>query len=155
MPLNQWSPRAQKAVESAAQRDVPYQIERETMTEQAEATYTEAPASVSIKTFSPSGFDVVVTLRDSNSVELMKRMMTALVWLNDKGFKPTRGNHAPAAVAASKPHSPGGTASGAQGNEADPSWCAIHQEYMQRREKDGDVWYSHKDGENWCTGKTK
>lgn len=36
----------------------------------------------------------------------------------------------------------------------DPSWCPIHQVRMKRREKDGNVWYSHRlaDG-TWCNYK--
>jgi hypothetical protein len=31
-------------------------------------------------------------------------------------------------------------------------WCSIHNVEMERREKDGAVWYSHRDGDGWCKG---
>ncbi|MEE9145792.1 MAG: hypothetical protein V3U27_00140 [Candidatus Tectomicrobia bacterium] len=39
----------------------------------------------------------------------------------------------------------------------DPGWCSIHQTEMRRHEKNGDVWYSHKDAETdrWCKGPKK
>lgn len=35
----------------------------------------------------------------------------------------------------------------------DPGWCPIHECEMKRREKDGQVWYSHKTKDGWCNGK--
>ena len=39
---------------------------------------------------------------------------------------------------------------------ADPAWCPVHNCQMTRKEKNGDVWYSHKapDG-SWCRGGEK
>jgi hypothetical protein len=31
-------------------------------------------------------------------------------------------------------------------------WCSIHNVEMERREKGGAVWYSHRDGDGWCKG---
>lgn len=42
-----------------------------------------------------------------------------------------------------------------QGDPNDPAWCTIHREWMKRREKDGDYWYSHRVGDQWCNGKAK
>lgn len=35
----------------------------------------------------------------------------------------------------------------------DPAWCAIHQCAMNRHEKAGVTWFSHRIGETWCKGK--
>jgi hypothetical protein len=35
----------------------------------------------------------------------------------------------------------------------DPSWCEIHLLTMDRYEKDGRSWFSHKVDGNWCKGK--
>lgn len=37
--------------------------------------------------------------------------------------------------------------------KTDPSWCPIHNCKMERREKNGGVWYSHKTKDGWCKGK--
>ena len=40
--------------------------------------------------------------------------------------------------------------------QPDPAWCAIHNISMKRREKEGQVWHSHKaDDGTWCKGKAK
>ena len=31
-------------------------------------------------------------------------------------------------------------------------WCPIHKVWMKARTKEGNIWYSHKDGESWCRG---
>jgi len=51
--------------------------------------FTEAPASFNVKAISPAGFDVMLTLRDSDSRQLMNRALGALDWLVKNGFTPT------------------------------------------------------------------
>jgi len=51
--------------------------------------FTEAPASFNVKAISPAGFDIMLTLRDSDSRQLMTRALGALDWLVKKGFTPT------------------------------------------------------------------
>ena len=60
------------------------------MTEQT--TFNEAPASVSIKAYAPNGFDVMLTIRDDQTTELLPRTLAALDWLASSGFTPTRQN---------------------------------------------------------------
>ena len=55
-------------------------------------TWTEAPASVTIKAYAPSGFDVLLTIRDDDTAALIERMMGALGWLASKNFRPAYGN---------------------------------------------------------------
>ena len=42
-----------------------------------------------------------------------------------------------------------------QEEPVDPSWCPIHKCKMKRREKNGQVWYSHKTKDGWCRGKAQ
>ena len=53
------------------------------------ANFTEAPASINIKTLSPTGYDVMLTLRDSDTGELLARLNSALGWLEQNGYQPT------------------------------------------------------------------
>jgi len=41
------------------------------------------------------------------------------------------------------------------GQSTNPSWCPIHKVEMKRREKDGQVWYSHKTKDGWCGGQAQ
>ena len=64
--------------------------------------FTEAPASATIKMYSPAGFDVLLTIRDNDAKALLARLNTALAWLPEHGFtptgyKPTNGNQPPPA----------------------------------------------------------
>jgi hypothetical protein len=54
-----------------------------------QAIFSEAPASVTIKTISPAGFDVMLTIRDADTAALMGRIKAALGWLADNGYRPT------------------------------------------------------------------
>jgi hypothetical protein len=64
------------------------------MSENTEATqFTEAPASINIKAYAPSGFDVMLTLRSADGSELMPRALKALTWLTDQVFTPTRNGY--------------------------------------------------------------
>ena len=45
--------------------------------------------------------------------------------------------------------------SGGSGEQTTPDFCSIHQCAMKRHEKDGQVWYSHRIGANWCRGKAQ
>ena len=108
-------------------------------------------ASWTVKAFDADGFDCMLTLRDDDTQRLMGRAVKSLEWLKKQGFEPLpprrRNGGQPAAAA---------PAAG-NGGEA-PAWCNIHSAKMNRHEKNGDVWYSHKahnqDGsEFWCRGK--
>lgn len=114
-------------------------------------TFTEAPVSFNVKA-SYQGYDVMLTVRDTDTKRLMDRAIKTLEWLQEHGFEPTArqngSNGAQKAVQTpvEPPTLPDGT--------PDPAWCPIHHVAMKRREKDGQVWYSHKapDG-TWCRGK--
>jgi hypothetical protein len=91
------------------------------------------------------GYNVTLTLRGDAGADVLPKLETALGWLAERGATPT-GNGRPG-------QEPEG--------EPDPSICPIHHVQMQRREKQGDVWYSHKaidpetGAEYWCRGKAE
>ncbi len=88
------------------------------------------------------GFPCELTLTDSDTKTLMTRALAALEWLASQGFEPPG---TATATPAKAPTLPDGT--------PDPAWCAVHGVAMTRRERDGQVWYSHKlpDG-TYCKG---
>jgi hypothetical protein len=47
------------------------------------------------------------------------------------------------------------TAGNGNGKETEAHVCSIHQAEMKRFEKNGQVWYSHKTDNGWCSGKKK
>jgi hypothetical protein len=118
-------------------------------------TFQEAPASWNTRYVDPAGFDCQLTLRDTSGSALLKKAGAALKALIDDGCTPYypkyNGGNGNSAVAASKPAEAPKLADGS----VDPAWCAVHGVAMSRHEKDGQVWYSHKDGENYCKGKAK
>jgi hypothetical protein len=72
-------------------------------------------------------------------------MGTMLAWLHSKGFKPTR--NSPNLVTPNTP------AVVAPNGHPDAKICAIHNAQMKRREREGQVWYSHKlADDSWCKG---
>ena len=96
------------------------------------------------------GYLCTLTLTDPNTKDLMTRALSALEWLKANGFEPPVKAPAQPQPTEAKPAPtlPDGT--------PDPAWCTIHGTPMTRREKDGQVWYSHKlpDG-SYCRGKPK
>ena len=100
---------------------------------------TEAPASLTVKA-TIRGYDVLFTLRDTSGRALLDKLMPLLDKLAELGATPAangngHGEHA------------------AAGNGAETRVCPIHNAEMRKREKDGQVWYSHKlaDG-TYCRG---
>jgi len=121
-------------------------------------TWTEAPASVTVRVLDAEGFDVMVTLRDDSGADLLPKVDAALKWLKSQGYRPTNGHSAKGA---------GQVAQAAQDAAAsDPDVltddrgkrykvCEQHQARMyEKTGKGGQHWYSHQlaDG-SWCKGK--
>ena len=118
--------------------------------------FPEAPASWNTKYVDPSGFECQITLRAENGLELLEKAKSAIAYLLKSGCIPSvfnkGNNHQPKPNGTSEPSDIPGT----NGNEAsDHSWCSIHQVEMRKWQKDGKVWYSHKIGNTWCSGKAK
>ncbi len=116
------------------------------MDAQQQAGYSEAPASWNVRYRTADGFECQLTLRGSSGADLLPRTEAAVRWLVDHGCSPTNGQRPPQAEAQDPP------AAGAPGQQAE-GWCAEHGVQMQRRERNGQTWWSHKapDG-SWCRG---
>jgi hypothetical protein len=87
----------------------------------------EAPASVNVH-LTISGRQVQLTLRDTSEERLLVRLQAVL-------------ERYPVAQASSNPQSTG------------KDFCHVHSVPMQRNQKQGRTWYSHKTAEGWCKGK--
>lgn len=123
---------------------------KEATLEHTGRSWTEAPASLTIKYFTEDGFDMMLTMRGENGVEVLEKSEAALTWLRQSGARPhyapvPTNNGAQTEVAA-------GPAPTLANGSPDPAWCSIHGVAMKRRESNGDVWYSHKVGSEWCRG---
>ena len=115
------------------------------MFEAATPPLYEAPASANFKADHPAGFIVQFTIRNHEVSTVLKRVDQLAKHLIDKGWKTNgRAFNAPPPPPVAKVEVE---------MVADPGFCTIHQVQMKRREKDGQIWYSHKAGEEWCRGK--
>jgi hypothetical protein len=110
-------------------------------------SFPEAPASWNIR-YSLDGYDCQITLRGETGREVLTAATAAIDYLKARGATPTAGNgkaHSQPAEQAKAPAMADGT--------PDPAWCKVHNVEMKRHEKDGQVWYSHKNGDGYCKGK--
>lgn len=93
--------------------------------------FTEAPASFNVKAISPAGFNVQLTLRDTNATQLWERAQRALQWLADNKFTPTSarnsggGGNGPCADA-------GNGSKYCDEKRDDPGFCPVHGKEMKR-----------------------
>ncbi len=107
-------------------------------------TGNEAPCSWTVRYRTAEGFDAMLTLRGATGGDVLTRGAAAAKWLTEHectpdGYRPAA---QPAPMAGALP-------------EADPSWCTIHQAKMKCHTANGESWYSHKVGQEWCRGKAK
>lgn len=104
-------------------------------------TGAEAPVSWNVRYVTAEGFTAQLTLRGASGADVLTKAAAALKYLVAHGAQPdTWRAAAPPAAAAPAP------------DPSDPSWCPIHNVAMKRHERNGQVWYSHRDGEAWCRG---
>ena len=123
------------------------------MTEEPEVRMIlpEAPASVNFKARTSKGYDMMFTLRDVDEIALLNRLAEFFGVIEEKFHITPTGR---AALATTQPaaenvsHDPL-----PEFPNADPGYCQIHNTAMTRHEKDGQHWYSHKVGDDWCKGK--
>lgn len=97
-------------------------------------TFTEAPASWNVRYVTADGFEAQLTLRGENGTQVLDRAAIALKHLVEQGGLPTGGK------------------SNGNGATNPAAFCTIHNVTMKRHEKDGQIWYSHKVGEDYCRG---
>lgn len=114
--------------------------------------FSEAPTSFNVR-YILRGFDCQLTIRSETGSDLLPKTLKALDWLEANKAEPTR-------VSAATFN---GNGNGKQAEPVyvpvtddghpDPTWCALHSVAMSRREKNGQVWFSHKAGDSYCKGK--
>lgn len=75
----------------------------------------------------------MLTLRDGDGTALLEKLETI----------------------ADRLESMGASGNGNKGQADEAAWCTIHNCQMKRREKNGQVWYSHKVGDKYCKGNGK
>lgn len=100
------------------------------------------------------GYRCTWTLADADAKALVRRAQALLTWLRQNGFGPVAPE--PQAQAEAAAPAPAKPAPLLPDGTPDPAWCPVHGVAMARRERDGQVWYSHKlpDG-TYCKGKDK
>lgn len=115
----------------------------------AVTTWTEAPASATLRVVTPTGYEVLLTTRAGRMADLLTQLTTLEAWLSDHQWTP-----APTGKGTQ------GKAQAQQGDAAqeDAPVCAIHGKPMTRRSKDGRSWWSCSeklsDG-TWCPYRPK
>jgi len=126
-------------------------------TPKTDVVHTESPVSWNTRYITPEGFECQLTLRGETGQEVLEKANTAMTYLLNNGCQPAVGNkssnhYQPSSKA--DPDIADGNGNG-NGNGHDRNWCPIHECQMKRWEKDGRVWFSHKAGDEWCSGKAK
>ena len=107
-----------------------------------ESNAGQALVSWTVRYQTAAGFECSLTLHGAAAGDVLPRADTALKWLVEHGAEPLVPEPAP--VAAEEP---------APEPEPDPAWCPIHQAQMKQHTANGQTWYSHKVGNEWCRGK--
>ena len=108
-------------------------------------TYTgsEAPASWNVRYTTPEGYSCQLTLRGATTGDVLPRAAKCVEWLVEHECTPEGSKRspteAPPPVAVADPTTA-------------PNWCAIHQATMKMHTANGESWYSHKVGDEWCRG---
>ena len=109
---------------------------------------TNQQAGVELNLFfkTTDGFKAHIKLHGEDSIDMLERGERAINWLNNKGWTPEYQPN-------DKPAEPSRDDLPADGT-AMATFCTIHNCEMKRREKDGQVWYSHKIAgtDDWCRG---
>jgi len=120
------------------------------VTPKSDVLFTESPVPWNTRYITPEGFECQLTLRGESGQEVLDKANAAIAHLLSNGCSPVINRYASNSKAsASNPENGNGGSS--NGN----SWCPIHNVEMKRWEKDGRSWFSHKDGDGWCSGKPK
>jgi len=122
-----------------------------------EVLFSEAPVSWNTRYINPEGFECQFTLRGESGQEVLEKANAAITYLLSDGCLPVVNRYSNYGKASTS------TPANGNGNNHTPpsdgsnngSWCPIHNVEMKRWEKDGRIWFSHKAGDGWCSGKAK
>ena len=124
------------------------------MNDQTTTSFEEAPASWNTRYITPDGFTCQLTLRGETGIEILKKAQAAMAWLREQGCQPYySGGYQSVSNTTSQPESDSKSSTLDNGSP-DPSWCPVHNVTMKRRERNGQVWFSHKANGQWCKGKS-
>jgi len=117
------------------------------------ATYTEAPASFTVKLQSPDGYDCLLTLRGTSGADLLPKVGQILEWVKEHGYAPTNGHAGNGQAAAATASSDPDVLTDDKGKHY--KVCQAHDARMYAKTgKGGQVWYSHQTASgDWCKGK--
>ena len=123
------------------------QLQTNGHTPPAAPSFSEAPASATLRVVSANGFEILLTTRAGRMADLLSQLTTLESWLVDHQWQ-------------AAPTGKGKATQGTQGDgdESDAPLCAIHKTPMVRRSKDGRSWWScsHKlDTGEWCPYRPK
>ncbi len=128
------------------------------MTATTTATFTEAPASCTVK-FYIGDYDAMLTLRDMTGQALLAKLPALLSTLEKMGASPTyRRRDVPAAAPATANGNGHMQAPAPQAAPAGVVICPVHHAPMKARTANGEVWHSHKATDPvtgatyWCRG---
>ena len=121
----------------------------------AAPTFAEAPASATLRTISPSGYDIMWTVRADSVKGLTERVAFLAEWLGKQGYTPT-----PARPATGAPSTAQAQGNGqAQGEGEAPAICDQCGRPMvkkPRRDGRGTFWSCQtKFADGWCRGKPR
>lgn len=99
---------------------------------------TNQLAGVELNLFfkTPEGFTAHMKIHGTDGSNLLDQGEDVLTWLEEQGWTP---EFAPATATPTEPT----REDLPQDGTASTTFCTIHQVTMERREKDGDAWYSH------------
>ena len=112
----------------------------------------EAPVSWNVRYTSSQGYDCQLTLRGVDPAEVLKMADQLMARMGEAGVGNRHGQaNGDGNGSAPEPKNGNGHTTA---KPADVRWCSIHDCAMDRYEKNGRSWYSHRsEGGKWCKGR--
>lgn len=106
----------------------------------AETMDLESSAIWTVRYIDPSGYECQLSLEARTGVEALTKSQLAIEKLKENQCVPLsqKSSNSQVKVPESKDEAPR---------------CSIHDVPMRRWEKNGKVWYAHKENDHWCRGK--
>jgi hypothetical protein len=123
----------------------------------SDVLFTESPVSWNTRYTTPEGFECQFTLRGESGQEVLEKASAAINYFLSNGCSPVA-THFPnnGKASAGNPENGNGNHHPTPSNgDNQSSWCPIHNIEMRRWEKNGRVWFSHRMGDEWCSGRLK